>query len=62
MRRTPLLIALTAAAAFGGFAATAMNELLERSDFVSLHCPRDESTLRMMDAKALRARCRIGAS
>ncbi|KAF1692266.1 Do family serine endopeptidase [Pseudoxanthomonas daejeonensis] len=29
MRRTPLLIALTAAAAFGGFAATAMNELLE---------------------------------
>ena len=29
MRRTPLLIALTAAAAFGGFAATAMTELLE---------------------------------
>jgi serine protease Do len=29
MRRTALLIALTAAAAFGGFAATALNELLD---------------------------------
>ncbi|WP_372016463.1 Do family serine endopeptidase [Pseudoxanthomonas sp. 10H] len=29
MRRVPLLITLTAAAAFGGFAATAMNELLD---------------------------------
>ena len=35
-----------------GAASAAMDELLARSDVVSLHCPRDEATLRMMDAAA----------
>jgi D-3-phosphoglycerate dehydrogenase len=30
-----------------------LGELLEQSDIVSLHCPRDASTLRMIDAAAL---------
>ncbi len=34
--------------------------LLERSDVVSLHCPRDRDTLRMMDARAF-ARMKRGA-
>jgi D-3-phosphoglycerate dehydrogenase len=29
-----------------------LDELLSRSDFVSLHCPRDSSTMRMLDAAA----------
>ena len=37
-----------------------MDELLERADFVSLHCPRDKSTLKMMDAGAF-ARMKSGA-
>ena len=35
-----------------GATAVAMDELLARSDFVSLHCPRDKDTMNMMDAKA----------
>ncbi len=35
-----------------GATAVTMDELLARSDFVSLHCPRDKDTMNMMDAKA----------
>ncbi|HMN84177.1 MAG TPA: hydroxyacid dehydrogenase [Burkholderiaceae bacterium] len=37
-----------------------LDELLERSDFVSLHCPRDASTLNMIDEAAF-ARMKPGA-
>lgn len=43
-----------------GAQAASFGEVLERSDFVSLHCPRDASTLRMMDAAAF-ARMKRGA-
>src|SRR5829696_2539428 len=43
-----------------GAASVAMEELLARSDVVSLHCPRDAATLRMMDAAAF-ARMKPGA-
>ncbi|MBP2315676.1 hydroxyacid dehydrogenase [Azospirillum soli] len=43
-----------------GAIPVAMNDLLERSDVVSLHCPRDEGTLGMMDAAAF-ARMKTGA-
>jgi D-3-phosphoglycerate dehydrogenase / 2-oxoglutarate reductase len=35
-----------------GAAPVTKEQLLERSDFVSLHCPRDEGTLDMIDAEA----------
>lgn len=35
-----------------GATSVTFDELLARSDFVSLHCPRDASTLKMMDAAA----------
>lgn len=35
-----------------GAKAVSFDQLLERSDFVSLHCPRDKSTLNMMDSAA----------
>ena len=38
-----------------GAQSVTLDELLERSDVVSLHCPRDPSTLNMIDAKLLRA-------
>jgi len=34
-----------------GAKATSFEQLLERSDFVTLHCPRDKSTLKMMNAE-----------
>ena len=43
-----------------GATATPFDALLARSDFVSLHCPRDQDTLKMMDAKAF-ARMKKGA-
>jgi D-3-phosphoglycerate dehydrogenase len=43
-----------------GARAVTFDELLERADFVSLHCPRDASTLKMMDAAAF-ARMKKGA-
>jgi len=43
-----------------GAKATPFEALLERSDFVSLHCPRDQDTLKMMDAGAF-ARMKKGA-
>lgn len=43
-----------------GATGVPLDELLARSDFVSLHCPRDASTLRMMDAAAF-ARMKEGA-
>ncbi len=43
-----------------GATSVALEELLARADFVSLHCPRDASTLRMMDAAAF-ARMKRGA-
>ena len=43
-----------------GAKAVSFEELLELSDFVSLHCPRDASTLKMMNADAF-ARMRKGA-
>lgn len=43
-----------------GATAVTFDELLARSDFVSLHCPRDASTLKMMDAAAF-ARMKKGA-
>jgi D-3-phosphoglycerate dehydrogenase len=43
-----------------GAASVTLDALLEQSDFVSLHCPRDESTLGMMDARAF-ARMKKGA-
>ncbi len=35
-----------------GARSVSFEQLLERSDFVSLHCPRDKDTLKMMDARA----------
>jgi D-3-phosphoglycerate dehydrogenase len=35
-----------------GAESVTLDALLEQSDFVSLHCPRDASTLNMMDARA----------
>jgi D-3-phosphoglycerate dehydrogenase len=43
-----------------GARAVSFQELLEQSDFVSLHCPRDATTLRMMNAEAF-ARMKKGA-
>lgn len=43
-----------------GASGVPLEELLARSDFVSLHCPRDASTLRMIDAAAF-ARMKRGA-
>jgi D-3-phosphoglycerate dehydrogenase len=50
------------ARAFGrrGAKAVTFEELLARSDFVSLHCPRDQDTLRMMNADTF-ARMKKGA-
>ena len=44
-----------------GVRAVTLNELLELSDFVSLHCPRNEETLGMIDAEAF-ARMKKGAA
>lgn len=44
-----------------GAQAVGFEELLERSDFVSLHCPRDASTLNMMNEAAF-ARMKPGAA
>lgn len=46
--------------ALRGAEAVPLQALLERSDVVSIHCPRDASTLRMMDAAAF-ARMKPGA-
>jgi D-3-phosphoglycerate dehydrogenase len=35
-----------------GAESVSLDELLRRSDFVSLHCPRDLTTMRMIDARA----------
>ncbi len=35
-----------------GAKSVPLDELLARSDFVSLHCPRDASTMKMIDARA----------
>lgn len=35
-----------------GAESVSLDELLSRSDFVSLHCPRDSTTMRMIDASA----------
>ncbi|WP_041675365.1 hydroxyacid dehydrogenase [Ramlibacter tataouinensis] len=43
-----------------GARAVSLPELLAQSDFVSLHCPRDASTLKLIDAAAL-ARMKKGA-
>ncbi len=43
-----------------GARSAGFEQLLERSDFVSLHCPRDRDTLKMMDARAF-ARMKPGA-
>jgi D-3-phosphoglycerate dehydrogenase len=43
-----------------GARAVPLEQLLAESDFVSLHCPRDASTLKMMDAAAF-ARMKKGA-
>ena len=43
-----------------GARAVSFEELLEQSDFVSLHCPRDATTLKMMNAEAF-ARMKEGA-
>ena len=43
-----------------GAKAVSFDELLAQSDFVSLHCPRDASTLKMMNADTF-ARMRKGA-
>ena len=38
-----------------GAKAVSFEELLAESDFVSLHCPRDASTLKLMNADDLRS-------
>ena len=43
-----------------GPTATSFEQLLERSDFVSMHCPRDQDTMKMMNAAAF-ARMKKGA-
>lgn len=43
-----------------GARAVPLEQLLAEADFVSLHCPRDASTLKMIDAKAF-ARMKKGA-
>ena len=43
-----------------GAPAVTREELLERSDFVTLHCPRNKDTMNMMDAEAF-ARMKKGA-
>ena len=43
-----------------GARAVSFQELLEQADFVSLHCPRDASTLKMMNADAF-ARMKEGS-
>lgn len=43
-----------------GAKAVSFDELLARSDFVSLHCPRDASTLKMMNAETF-ARMKKGS-
>lgn len=43
-----------------GARAVSLPELLEQADFVSLHCPRDATTLKMMDAAAF-ARMKKGS-
>src|SRR4030095_4010557 len=43
-----------------GATATKLDDLLARSDFVSIHCPRDQDTLKMMNAAAF-ARMKKGA-
>lgn len=43
-----------------GARAVSFDELLSQADFVSLHCPRDAGTLKMMDAEAF-ARMKPGA-
>lgn len=43
-----------------GAQSASLEQLLERSDFVSLHCPRDADTLGMIDARAF-ARMKKGA-
>jgi D-3-phosphoglycerate dehydrogenase len=43
-----------------GAVATSLDDLLARSDFVSLHCPRDKSTMKMMNASAF-ARMKKGS-
>jgi D-3-phosphoglycerate dehydrogenase / 2-oxoglutarate reductase len=43
-----------------GAQSTSLDDLLERSDFVSLHCPRDKDTMKMMDARAF-ARMKKGS-
>jgi D-3-phosphoglycerate dehydrogenase len=43
-----------------GARSVTFDELLAQSDVVSLHCPRDKTTLRMMDARAF-ARMKPGA-
>ena len=43
-----------------GGQATSFDDLLERSDFISLHCPRDKDTMKMMDASAF-ARMKKGS-
>lgn len=54
----PLLSAQEIAAR--GARSVSFDELLAQSDFVSLHCPRDAGTLRLMDARAF-ARMKPGA-
>ena len=43
-----------------GATAVTMDQLLQRSDFVSLHCPRDKDTMNMMDSRAF-AKMKKGA-
>ena len=43
-----------------GAQAVTRDQLLERSDFVTLHCPRNKDTMNMMDAEAF-ARMKKGA-
>jgi D-3-phosphoglycerate dehydrogenase len=43
-----------------GATSVSLDDLLTRSDFVSVHCPRDKTTMRMMDARAF-AKMKRGA-